>query len=122
MKKIMVIASLFILISPNAFGVGSYSLRTKIKSVLIYPQPVTPGGVSYTEMLINIPQSMENKPNCAAYSTRFIIDSNNPMFPYVYGLVLNAQKEQLDVSINYWDQCESSGTHKAPLIRAITIL
>lgn len=122
MKITLTIASLFFLVSQSAFAVENYSLTTKIKSVLLYPQPVTPEGVNYTEMLINIPQDMVTKPSCAVHATRFIIDTNNPMFSYVYGLALQAKKDQMEVSINYWNQCESSGTHRAPLIRAITIL
>lgn len=64
---------------------------------------------------------MAVKPACAAHSTRFIIDSNNPMFPYVYGLVVQAKKDGSDININYWNQCEQSGTHKAPLIRAVSL-
>ena len=111
----------FIFSSSNVKAIERYNITTKISSILIYPQPVTPNGVVYTELLISIPSDMAVKPACAAHSTRFIIDSNNPMFPYVYGIALQAKKEGLAININYWKQCEKSGTHRAPLIRAVSL-
>ena len=119
--KISLLSVLLFFTSFNTLTASSHSLQTKIEALIVYPQPVVPGGVQYTELIITIPQDMIEKPSCAALANRFVIDSNNPMFPYVFGLLTQAQKDDKAVTINYWGQCEASGTHLAPLIRSIGV-
>ncbi|WP_440053198.1 hypothetical protein ACSLBF_09615 [Pseudoalteromonas sp. T1lg65] len=119
--KKLIQAAMLLALPETAAAVEDYSFTTKIRSVQIYPQPVTPEGVKYTELLITVTDNMVTKPNCATNENRLIIDSNNPSFPYVYGLVMVAKKNQSIVSINYWNMCEASRIHMAPVIRSITL-
>lgn len=121
------LSRLLTLVSLSLFGgsvmaVENYTMHSELSNILIYPQTnTTPSGVSYTELLIYVPTDMPTKPDCSAYSNRFIIDSRNPLFDHVLSLVLAARVAKQPVSINYWNACEASGTHRAPLIRAISM-
>lgn len=122
--SIFKVVSVFILmvLSQSVYATQQFNINSEISSVLIYPQSnSSPTSVSYTELLISIPEDMPEKPKCAAYANRFIIDSRNPMFNHVLSLVLAARVAKQPVSINYWDACEASGTHRAPVIRAISL-
>ncbi|AIU68024.1 hypothetical protein ABF162_14195 [Vibrio coralliilyticus] len=106
----------------SAYAASSYNIKTEISSIVVYPQSSTsPSSVSYTELLINIPTDMSEKPSCAAHSNRFIIDSRNPLFDHVLSVALAARVAKIPVAIGYWDVCEASGTHQAPLIRHFTL-
>lgn len=125
MKYLRIIAAIglsLLAVSQSVLASARFNVNSEISKVLIYPQSnSSPTGVSYTELLIYIPNDMPNKPKCAAHSNRFIIDSRNPMFKHVLSLVLAARVAQQSVNINYWDACEASNTHRAPLIRAISL-
>lgn len=119
--KTLALISMLVL-SQSVFATQRFNIKSEISRVLIYPQSSTsPTSVSYTELLIYIPEDMSEKPKCAAHANRFIIDSRNPMFNHVLSLVLAARVAKQPVSINYWDACEASGTHRAPVIRAISL-
>ncbi|WFB47932.1 hypothetical protein [Vibrio coralliilyticus] len=106
----------------SAYAASSYNIKTEISFISVYPQSSTsPSSVSYTELLINIPTDMSEKPPCAARSDRFIIDSRNPLFDHVLSIALAARVAKMPVTINYWDACEASGTHRAPLIRYFSL-
>ncbi|MCG9584198.1 hypothetical protein L1D09_21960 [Vibrio tubiashii] len=121
------LSRLLIFVSLSLFGssviaVENYSMYSELSNVLIYPQTnTTPSGVSYTELLISVPTDMPTKPGCAVHPNRFIIDSRNPLFDHVLSLALAARVAKQPVNINYWNACEASGTHRAPLIRAISM-
>lgn len=106
----------------SAYAASNYHIKTEISGITVYPQSSTsPSSVSYTELLINIPTDMSEKPSCAVNSNRFIIDSRNPLFDHVLSVALAARVAKMPVTINYWDACEASGTHRAPLIRFFTL-
>ncbi|WP_076589849.1 hypothetical protein [Vibrio ostreicida] len=106
----------------SAYAASNYDIKTEISGVTVYPQSsASPSSVSYTELLINIPTDMSAKPSCAARSDRFIIDSRNPLFDHVLSIALAARIAKQPVNINYWNVCEDSGSHKAPIIRYFTL-
>lgn len=96
----------------------------KIKEVLIYPSDkTTPDNKNgYSELVFWTVQDMTTKPACAVQSNRFVIESHNPSFPYMFTTLMSALKTQETVLINYFTgNCESSGNHQAPLVRAIQV-
>ena len=116
--------TLFILLSifsSAASATSNFSITTTIKKVLIYPVPRNSIETQYTELVLSLADDLNPVPNCVGIKNRVIVDSHNPLFPYIYGIVLQAKKENSAVLINYWNVCEASNNHNAALIRSVTL-